>query len=85
MSTPRGGRGGNRARGIRGGGAPSRGTPVRGRGNSNLAQNNNDRPTQGLYTRGQPSQFGQRGGRGSANTRDIQNARGSTRGRGGNA
>ncbi|EOA89414.1 uncharacterized protein SETTUDRAFT_147871 [Exserohilum turcica Et28A] len=73
MTTPRGGRGGggDRGRGARGLYTPN---TNRGRG-KNSAQSDDERPSQGLYTRGQGRQQGG-GGRGGPNGNSGLNARG---------
>lgn len=85
MSTPRGGRGGERGRGTRGSNPFTRGITGRGRGNGAPAQNhtNTERPTQAVYTRGGGPRGGSRGN--MAMTRGSTTTRANTRGRGNHA
>jgi hypothetical protein len=86
MSTPRGGRGGERGRGARGN-PFTRGAAGRGRGNGAPTDTNTERPAQQVYTRG-GSRGANRGGAARGNTTTTTTPRGNpftranTRGRG---
>ena len=86
MSTPRGGRGGERSRGARGGYNANRGNAGRGRGNGAPAYNNADRPTQPVYARGGQRGANRggaaRGGNNITTPRGSTNTRAATRGQG---